>query len=671
MGSGQLAAGSITHDKLAAGAASQNLLASGSSPVASGGVVLSPSSTAPDLLQSGYIQVGKIDLIPQKWLQWGNAPEPVAPVDATAKAVWTGTVYLVWGGGNNAGARYNPTTNTWSAMSAVNAPAARTGHCAVWTGSEMIVWGGAGLVTGGRYNPITDTWITMTTTNAPAAREDAPAVWSGTEMIVWGGGNRVETNTGGRYNPATNTWQTMTTTGAPEDRYGHVAVWTGTRLLVCGGGKLVSGQYEVALGTPRSYNPATNTWTVIADGPFGFSCAAVWTGSAMIVTGGYIHDYSSAPTLYAAGAASRYSPATNSWTAIAADVALARYQHSAVWTGTDLLVWGGSIVSYGYAYLTSTGSRYNLATNTWTPLAQTGAPAERANHSAAWTGSRMLIYGGGQPVGGRYDPEANTWSTMAGLTERSARTESTQIWTGRELLIWTGSEMLVWSGYRSGFTGLQDGGLYDPVTATWRPMPIAGAPPVRFNFSLVWTGTRAVLWGGDVLGQRPATGGRFDPATGVWSAISQVNVPPGRTSPTAVWTGHQVIFWGGGTAAAGYPTVHGGYDPVADTWTTVSTYGAPAGRAGHSAVWNGSRMIVWGGETSGAYLGDGGLWSPETNLWTDISSVLPGAPPGRSGHAGVWTGTDLLVWGGRSTAGLLKDANTYTPPGTFYLYQRP
>ena len=53
-------------------------------------------------------------------------------------------------------------------------PLADTGHTAVWTGSEMIVWGGNTgshfLNTGGRYNPSTDSWTATTTTNAPAAR---------------------------------------------------------------------------------------------------------------------------------------------------------------------------------------------------------------------------------------------------------------------------------------------------------------------------------------------------------------------------------------------------------------------------------------------------------------------------------------------------------------------
>ena len=43
------------------------------------------------------------------------------------------------------------------------------------------------LNTGGRYNPSTDSWTATSTTNAPAARVDHTAVWTGSEMIVWGG----------------------------------------------------------------------------------------------------------------------------------------------------------------------------------------------------------------------------------------------------------------------------------------------------------------------------------------------------------------------------------------------------------------------------------------------------------------------------------------------------
>jgi len=97
----------------------------------------------------------------------------------------------------------------------------------------MVVWGGFNgtnfLATGGRYNPAANTWQAVSAANAPAARADAAAVWSGTEMIVWGGqsvsgGVTNFLNTGGRCNPTANTWQSLPTGGAPTGRFNHTAV---------------------------------------------------------------------------------------------------------------------------------------------------------------------------------------------------------------------------------------------------------------------------------------------------------------------------------------------------------------------------------------------------------------------------------------------------------------
>ena len=105
---------------------------------------------------------------------------------------------IVWGGigldpGLNTGARYNPSTDSWTATSTSNAPEGRALHTAVWTGSEMIVWGGYNIFnTGGRYNPGSDSWIPTSTANAPSGRYCHTAVWTGSEMIVWGGATALE-----------------------------------------------------------------------------------------------------------------------------------------------------------------------------------------------------------------------------------------------------------------------------------------------------------------------------------------------------------------------------------------------------------------------------------------------------------------------------------------------
>ena len=73
----------------------------------------------------------------------------------------------------------------------------------------MIIWGGLGtnyFNTGGRYNPSTDSWTATSTLNAPDARYEHTAVWTGSEMIVWGGYAGSYLNTGGRYDPTTDSW---------------------------------------------------------------------------------------------------------------------------------------------------------------------------------------------------------------------------------------------------------------------------------------------------------------------------------------------------------------------------------------------------------------------------------------------------------------------------------
>src|SRR5207253_11435567 len=85
----------------------------------------------------------------------------------------------------------------------------------------------------------------------------------------------------------------------------------------------------------------------------------------------------------------------------------ARYQHTAVWTGTRMVVWGGLDNVIGYS---NTGGRYDPATDSWTATDTTNAPEARYLHTAVWTGSRMIVWGGydGNPghylnTGGRYD----------------------------------------------------------------------------------------------------------------------------------------------------------------------------------------------------------------------------------------------------------------------------
>ncbi|MCI0656232.1 MAG: putative metal-binding motif-containing protein, partial [Acidobacteria bacterium] len=134
-----------------------------------------------------------------------------------------------------------------------------------------------------------------------------------------------------------------------------------------------------------------------------------------------------------------------------------------------------------------------------------------------------------------------------------------------------------------------------------------------------------------------------DPVTDDWNPISTVNAPPFQSqySPRAVWTGTEMLVWG---AAPG-----GRYRPAMDEWLPIAPASFGVQAQGHTAVWTGSRMIVWGGGYQGdwdAKYDTGGIYDPATNSWSPTSTI--NAASARSGHAAVWTGTEMLIWGGYS-----------------------
>jgi N-acetylneuraminic acid mutarotase len=343
-----------------------------------------------------------------------NAPEP----RGTHTTVWTGTHMIVWGGDTvqtvvNSGGRYDPAMDTWAPTSTINAPAGRYAHTAVWTGIHMIVWGGDDgtyLNTGGRYDPTADTWSPTSTTNAPAERYYPTAVWTGAQMIVWGGSDsRGYFNSGGRYDPTTDSWTPTSMSLAPPGRYVHTAVWTGSRMIVWGG----YGYYPNYLNSGGSYDPATDTWTPTSTtgAPAGrWTHTAVWTGSRMIVWGGYSNE-NSINTYLDSGA--RYDPATDTWTPTSTtDAPAGRNTLTSVWTGSQMIVWGGHSGEYPSTTYFDSGGRYDPARDTWLPTSSTDAPAGRNQHTAVWTGTDMIVWGGWRGggdflgSGGRYVPGA-------------------------------------------------------------------------------------------------------------------------------------------------------------------------------------------------------------------------------------------------------------------------
>jgi N-acetylneuraminic acid mutarotase len=328
-----------------------------------------------------------------------NAPE----ARETRTAVWTGSEMIIWGGstshpgGLNTGGRYDPATDTWMATTNNNAPTGRGGQSAVWTGSELIIWGGFDgnvLNTGGRYNPVVDSWTATTTTNAPVARDTHTAVWTGSEMIIWGGsGINVNFNSGGRYNPATDSWTTTSIVNAPAARWNHRAAWTGSEMIVWGGSDSMN-----YLHTGGRYDPSTDSWTATStvNAPTGRTWhTGLWTDGEMIVWGGVDETFIDSNT------GGRYNPSTDSWVATNPNNAPSpRDSHTAVWTGVEMIVWGGEFGPPAVSL--DSGGRYSLGSDSWIPTTILNVPHARDSHTAVWSGNEMIIWGGHYWVSGNW-----------------------------------------------------------------------------------------------------------------------------------------------------------------------------------------------------------------------------------------------------------------------------
>ena len=329
----------------------------------------------------------------------------------------------------------------WVNGSTIGAPSARSGHSAIWDGQHLLVWGGnvgsslpSYVSTGGIYDPSVDQWSPMSTLGAPDPRAGHTTVWTGSNMIVWGGtGSGGFVGTGGNFTASMLAWSPVTTNLAPSARDGHVAVWTGSAMFLWGGHNPSGPQNDGYL-----YDPVADLWTVVnvANPPQArYGATAVWAGDRVIVWGGFgasgaLND--GGELLFSGGVPSQWIAMTTS------NAPGARLQHTAVWTGSAMIVWGGD---NGAAF--GDGGIFNPSLNSWSPLSSANAPAARFNHGAVWTGAEMLILDGNNgsdlASAAAYDPIADHWRTLTAAGSPLARTSPGVAWTGTAALVFGGT----------------------------------------------------------------------------------------------------------------------------------------------------------------------------------------------------------------------------------------
>jgi hypothetical protein len=300
-------------------------------------------------------------------------------------------------------------------------------------------------------------------------------------MVILGGWDAGRVfNDGGAYDPGRDRWRSLSLPGVPADLQRARLVFADGRIIVLDWA-----------GTAMAYDAATGSGSGIAPPPISMvrvGHAVVWTGQELIVWGGGVpppSGFYSVPTTDGAV----YDPRADRWRPMSRRGAPGLYPgFSSVWTGRELLVWGG--ITKAFLPEPVPGAAYDPASDRWRPVATPGQPNIRGSHAALWTGREMLIVGGAQqsgpgPIAAAYDPSGDRWAALPDPPLPDVRQlggGSVGYWTGREALVWA-------PGLRAGFS-------IDPASRTWRALP---APPVIdgwTGYATAWTGEEAIFWSG-------------------------------------------------------------------------------------------------------------------------------------------------------------------------------
>ena len=306
---------------------------------------------------------------------------------------------------------------------------------------------------------------------------------------------------------------------------------------------------------------------------------------------------------------------------------------TSVWTGSEWLVFGGR---QGLLALDDSAS-YDPASDTWRRLAAN--PTMHPGAQAVWAANVAVVLA--KAGGWIYDPTLDRWTQLPPQARGTARTVEggTGVWTGREVVV---------VGYSGGMPTSLVGRTLDPSTATWGTPSVAvgsSSPSIAGIAGATWDGSRVQAWLMD------GTGWAYDPGNGRWTSLPKLAVP-GRTSETATAIAS--------TGERTYALTTTGDNQGSTTQLAVFENGAwrLVGDPRHGPAGDGATQLV---ATANELVEFSAQQAPQViDPDRGATHPLPGSltPPGTD-RSIVWTGSELLVWGGRDMT-----PGTQTSPGT-------
>jgi hypothetical protein len=307
----------------------------------------------------------------------------------------------------------------------------------------------------------------------------------------------------------------------------------------------------------------------------------------------------------------------------------------------------------------------NLATNTWSAPAVSGAPGTRyfGNSAHDTVQNRLFVSGGyrnGSFLKDAWVLDINTWSwtqTGADPVSGSGRTTAMGAFNASTQTAY------FYGGYAYGIS-LSDLTSLDMSGAT----PVFNSPDIK-NFDASgpegrWgavsefdeINNRLVLFGGKDANRFDGSTWVLDRTsnTGQWSRIvSNSNGPGMRSYPASAMdkTGNLMFMHGGGSAAGTLLNDLWVLNLNTDTWTQLNS--GPSARYLHAMVYdtNLNRLILFGGKAPG-HLNDVWAYNVGTNSWAPLAPT--GTPPsarGRTAQMFDAGGNRMIVAAGETAVG--------------------
>jgi hypothetical protein len=335
-------------------------------------------------------------------------------------------------------------------------------------------------------------------------------------------------------------------------------------------------------------------WRPIAPAPIATRTdhTAVWTGNEMLVWGGESWPSETADD----GAGAAYDPVANSWRILPAAPISRRSGHVATFTGDEMLIWGGSRTESGQTIRLSDGAAYNADTNAWRRLSSSPLHGS-SGFVGAWSGEEWIVVEANRPeapgqtsgAAAAYDPARDSWRRIANAPLRPGWA-ATATWTGNSLVVIRFSD--------DGSSGAQ----LDLKADTWKVIPInssLGSQAYPFA-TLTPRGilvTRDTIQDAGGIRAEPAAS-LYDPNTMEWRTVAAP--PPQLPFGPPVYADGLVVYYGpGGNSSWVYSTDDNRWFPVGSSDDRIREF--------WTSVWTGREMLIWGGSSPAGDFTSNGL----------------------------------------------------------------